>query len=146
MMKAAVAYKKANAFYLHSSSKTTAGVWIATDPFLKVELDSPPSAKGEALITALNASQEATPHPTNWTGLIAPLLELAGVKSWSTFMKHAKCLNVEVEEKRLMLVPNRNLGSKEGFEPVPEMAVELPFPSSPDRVGLAFEEAMARCE
>ena len=114
MMKATVAYKKGDAYYLHSSSKTTAGVWIATAPFLKIEMNSTPSTKGEAVLQ-VDASHDVIPHPTNWAGLISPLLELAGVKSWATFMKHAKCLNVEADGERLRLIPNRNLGSKEGF-------------------------------
>jgi hypothetical protein len=146
MMKSAVAYKKGDAYYLHSSSKTTAGVWIATAPFLKIETNSTPSTKGGAILLALDASHDAIPHPTNWAGLISPLLELAGVKSWATFMKHAKCLNVEADGERFRLIPNRNLGSKEGFEPSPEKAVELSFPSSPDQTGLALEEAMGLCE
>ena len=58
-MKAATAYKKGDVLYLHSSSKTMAGVWIATAPFVKVEMGSTPSAKGEAVIRLLSASQDA---------------------------------------------------------------------------------------
>jgi hypothetical protein len=146
MMKSTIAYKKGDVYYIHSSSKTTAGVWIATAPFIKIDINSEPSTKGEAVLQSLNASQNAVPHPTNWVGIISPLLELAGVKSWATFMRHAKCLNVEADGERLRLIPNRNLGSKEGFEPFPEKAVELSFPPSPDQTGLALEVAMALCE
>jgi hypothetical protein len=146
MMKATAVYKKGDAYYLHSSSQTTAGVWIATAPFLKIEANSTPSTKGEAVIQALAASRDAIPHPTSWAGLVSPLLELAAVKSWATFTKHAKCVDVEVDGERLRLIPNRNLGSKEGFEPSPEKAVELLFPSSPDQMGFALEEAMGLCE
>jgi hypothetical protein len=146
MMKAATVYRRSSALLLHSSSKTTAGLWIATAPFLRVESGSAQAAKGEAALAVLNASQEGVPHPTNWSGLVAPLLELAGVKSWATFMKGAACLNLEVEGEQLKVIPNRNLGPKEGFEPVPENAVELPFPSSPGQIGAALEEALARCQ
>lgn len=146
MMKAAAVYKKGDAYYLHSSSKTTTGVWIATAPFLKIDAKSTPSTKGEAVIQALAASQDVVPHPTSWAGLVSPLLELASVKSWVTFTKHAKCVDVEADGESIRLVPNNNLGSKEGFGPSPEKAVELSFPTSPDRTGLALEEAMGLCE
>jgi hypothetical protein len=138
-MKSATAYKKGNALYLHSSSKTTAGVWIATPPFVKVEMDSTASAKGEAVIQALNASEEGVPHPTNWNGRIDPLLDLAGVKTWATFMKNAVCVDVESDGEQLKLIPMRNLGPKDGFEPVLENTVALSFHSSPDQVGTELE-------
>jgi hypothetical protein len=146
MMRAATVYRRGNALYLNSSSRTTAGLWIATAPFLRVESGSALTARGEAALAALNASQEGVPHPTNWSELVAPLLELAGVRSWATFMKGAACLNLEVEGESLKIIPNRNLGPKEGFESIPESAVELPFPSSPGQIGVALEEALARCQ
>jgi hypothetical protein len=145
-MKAATAYKKGNALYLQSLSRTTAGVWIATVPFVKVEMGSTPSAKGETVIKLLNASQDGAPHPTHWSGLIAPLLELAGVKSWASFMKNAISLNLEAEGERLTIIPSRNLGSKEGFEPVPENAIMVPFSSPPDQIGEALDKALASCQ
>jgi hypothetical protein len=85
-------------------------------------------------------------HLTNWNGLVAPLLELARVTSWATFVKKAKCLSLEAEGERLKLIPNRNLGTEDGFEPVPECAIELSFPSSPDQIGAAIQEMIARCQ
>lgn len=146
MMQAAGVYRKDDAYYISSSSKTTVGVWIATVPFLKVEANSTPSTKGEAVLQALDASHHGVPHPINWTELGCPLLKLAGVRSWAAFMKRAKCLDVEADGEKLRLVPYRNLGPKEGFEPILDRAVELSLPSSPDRIGLALEEAMGLCE
>lgn len=145
MMKAATVYQNGSVVCFHSSSKTTAGLWIATPPFLRVEPGSAVAAKGEAVLEVLNASREGVPHPTSWGGLIAPLLELAGVKSWAAFMKNAACLNLEVLGERLKVIPNRNLGPKEGFEPVPGDAVEIPFPSSPGEIGGVLEVALTRC-
>jgi hypothetical protein len=145
-MKSAAVFSRNGVLYFHSQSRTTAGVWIATSPFLRIEPDGSPARKGEAAVEALRASQDGVPHPTNWNGLLTPLLELAGVKSWSTFMKGAKSLGLEVEGDGLKMVPTRNLGPKEGFEAVPEQTVEIPFSSSPDQVGMALDEAMARCQ
>jgi hypothetical protein len=104
------------------------------------------AAKGEAIFEALDASHEAVPHPTNWNGLLSPLLELAGVKSWATFMRSAKCLNVEAEDERLTIIPQRNLGPKEGYESLSEKTIEFPLGSRPEEIGAALEEAFARCQ
>jgi hypothetical protein len=144
-MKAAVAYMRGGVVYFSPSSRTSAGAWIETAPVLKVEVQSPHSAKGEAVAAVLNASRDPVPHPTDFAGLVAPLLELSGAKSYAAFAKNARCVRVEVREGRMRLIPYRNLGSKEGFEEAFGEDVEIPFPSSPDRVGLALEEAMARC-
>lgn len=147
-MKSASVYQRRDGTYFHSSSQTTAGVWIATAPFLKVELGRKQTALGEAALVVLNASQESIPHPKpeKWSGIFAPMLELAGVKSWATFMSNAACLSLEAESGRLKIIPKRNLGPKEGFESVPENAVELLLESSPDQIGTAIEEALTRCQ
>src|SRR5262249_11051520 len=117
-MKAATVYKRGNYIYIHASSKTTAGVWIATAPFVQVESGASPFDLGRRVLDPLRGSQTQVPHPTKWSGLLAPLLEQAGVKSWETFIRTAQCLNLEAAEDRLKLIPNRNLGTSEGFEPM----------------------------
>lgn len=139
-MKAATAYKRGNILYLHSSSKTTAGVWIATPPFATVLTDTTVLAKGEAILEAINASQDGVPHPTSWNGLINPLLELAGVRTWATFMKSAVCVGIEFDDGRLKLIPNRNLGPKDGFEPVLPSMVVLSGQASPGEIGSVLEK------
>lgn len=145
-MKAATVYKRANHIYLHASSKTTAGVWIATPPFIRVDSDASPSDLGKSVNDALGGSQTQAPHPTKWSGLQAPLLEQAGVKSWETFMRKAQCLNIEASEDRLKLIPNRNLGATEGFEPMLDKSIDVPLTSSLDQIGMALTEALALCQ
>ena len=145
-MKAAAVYKRANRIYLHASSKTTAGVWIATPPFIQVDSGSSPSDLGKSVMDALGGSQALVPHPTKWSGLLAPLLEQAGVKSWETFMRKSQCLNLEATEDRLKLIPNRNLGTTEGFEPMLDKAIDVPLTSSPDQTGTALTDALALCQ
>jgi hypothetical protein len=74
------------------------------------------------------------------------MLELAGVKSWADFMRDAASLGLEVDGKWLKITPYRNLGPKEGFEPAPERAIEVPVESSPAEIGAAIDEALTRCE
>jgi len=145
-MKAATVYRRGNHIYLHASSKTTAGVWIATPPFIKTDCGSSPSDIGKSVLEALDGSHTPVPHPTKWNGLIAPLLEQAGVKSWGTFMRKAHCLDLEVAEDRLKLIPHRHLGAREGFEPMLERAFDVPSTSSLNHIGTALVEALALCQ
>lgn len=61
-------------------------------------------------------------------------------------MRKAQCLSLEAAEGRLKLIPNRNLGTTEGFEPMLSKAIDIPLTSSPDQAGTALAEALALCQ
>lgn len=145
-MKGATVYERGGVLFLSPSSLTTAGVWIGTEPLLSLQPGSSPSALGEAIITVLNASRDVVPHPTDWGGLIKPLLELAGVKSWATFIKKARCVSLRLDGDQLRLIPHRNLGGKEGYEALVEQVTTLKFPSSPNEIGDAGIDSISRCQ
>ena len=123
---------------------TTDGVWIGSPPLLKLELQSTAIAIGEAALQALNASQVGVPHPKQdqWKEVAAPLLRLAGVKSWKPFMIDAQCLSLTSDRDLLKLIPYQNLGQKDGFVPVPEKTIELSCQASPEQVGSAILELL----
>lgn len=148
MMKGATAYKKSDGIYLHSSSQTSAGVWVATTPFLKVGVDDTPVAEGTAVLAVLNASRVSVPHPKQeeWSGVFAPMLQLAGVKSLKAFEKDAVCCGLEVEEGQLSIIPHRKLGPNQEYEPIAAKTVKLPFDSPLADVGAALEEGFSRCQ
>ena len=118
-MKAATIYERKGKLYVHSSSKTTAGVWVINPPVLAVEKEDAGKV-GRALKECLAASREGVPHPKSFTNLFDPVLDLAGVKSFGTFMKSAKCIEVETsDDATVTLLPTRNEGVEEGFAPLP---------------------------
>src|SRR5262245_73072 len=113
-MKVATVYQRKGSLYLHASSRTTDGVWMASAPFLCV---APASSAGEiatAVRQSVACSSEDVPHPSRWDGLLQPLYALAGVKTWSGFVKGAACGNVEADEDDWCLVPYKNGGSRGG--------------------------------
>ena len=144
-MKHGTVYKRARGLYFHSDSETTAGVWIATAPYLQVSLDSGHAAIGDAVMRVLEASQQGIEHPTEWRGLFDPLLDLAKVNSWSVFMRNARLVSLELEHGALKVVPHRNLNAKEGFESIDEQAVEVSLEDGEEELGMALEEAFGRC-
>jgi hypothetical protein len=117
-MKRATAYQRGERIILHASSKTKAGVWILSAPVLAAD-QTDPRHLGEGVLEALDGSREGVPHPISWKGIFDPVLQLAGVKSWGTFAKMAKCVQIEFGTNRIALLPTKNLGAKDGFEPLP---------------------------
>lgn len=118
-MKAATIYERKGKLYVHSSSKTTAGVWVINPPVLAVEKEATGEI-GRAIRECLGASREGVPHPKSFTNLFDPVLDLAGVKSFGTFVKSAKCVEVETSgDAAVTLIPTRNEGVDDGFAPLP---------------------------
>ena len=75
-------------------------------------------ALGRQVAQALNASQDAVPHPTSWKGIFDPVLELAGVKTWATFVKSARCVGIESVSEEVSFISTENLGASGGFNDV----------------------------
>jgi hypothetical protein len=139
-MKAATVFKRGDVFYVHSESKTTEGVWIATPPFTEIRAEATASAKGDAVRDALDASKESVPHPTSHGGVVDRLLELAGVKSWAVFASNSACVTVEFDGEQLRLIPNRNFGPTGAFEPILANAANVRPQATPDELWTAIEE------
>jgi hypothetical protein len=145
-MKGATVYERGGVLYFSPSSLTTAGVWIGTEPLLRLDPGSSSVDLGESASDVLNASHEGVPHPTNWSALLEPLLRLAGVKSWTTFMKGAKCVSLRLDCSGLRLIPHHNLGGKEGYRPIEEQVIVLVSPSPLEAIGKAVYESLSRCK
>lgn len=118
-MKAATIYERKGKLYVHSSSKTTAGLWVINTPVLAVERDDIEEV-GRSIRECLTASREGVPHPASFANLFDPVLDLAGVKSFNTFVKSAKCVEIEAnDDTTVTLIPTRNDGAEDGFAPLP---------------------------
>lgn len=123
-MKKAISYKRKNQILLHAVSKTTAGVWILDQPVFSVDA-SDISRLGTNIYEALNSSREGIVHPTSWKGIFDPVLQLAGVKTWGTFAKSAKCVEIELEPNSASFVPTKNRGADGGFERMDSMQMHI---------------------
>lgn len=62
-MKAATIYERNGKVYVHSSSRTTAGLWVINDPILVVDKEDT-SEVGRALRACLAASQKTYRTPS----------------------------------------------------------------------------------
>jgi hypothetical protein len=143
-MKAATIYERKGKLYVHSSSKTTAGVWVINAPVLAIDKEDTGEV-GRALRACLEASREGVPHPKSFTNLFDPVLDLASVKSFGTFVKSAKCVELETsDDATVTLIPTRNEGVDDGFAPLPNKT-EAAF-GSEEALGAAAVAALAMAE
>jgi hypothetical protein len=118
-------YRRSGSILIESKSRNVDGIYEATPPFLRVPADSEPEDIGRAVLQALAESKEGIPNPwrdaeyrrRNRSGWW-PLIEVAGVKSWRTFVKGAVHVSVLRTGNLVKFEPSRNLGPKEGFVPL----------------------------
>lgn len=133
-MRTAAVFRRDNRYILHACSRTTDGVWILSGPCVVLPDECTDLALGQAIEAALVASVVGVPHPRDWQSVVEPLLSAASVRSWRSFMKGAAHLSVEVGDSVVALVPMRNLGARDGFEPQPAARITL-APGSTERFG-----------
>jgi hypothetical protein len=147
-MKCAVVYERKEVFYISTSSQTTTGLWIDEEPCIAIKTDSSYEELGKAVRKALDSSRANVPHPkqTEWGNVTAPLLKAAGVKSWSTFGKTAKCSHIEMD-KQLVFIPTKNFGGRSGgFRVIEGKSFELATDAKPEQIGESVKKAMSFSE
>ncbi len=143
MMQRATVYSRSGSVLMHASSRTTDGVWILSEPCLRLDDDSSNEELGEAVRRVLAGSSSPVRHPTQWKGLFEPMLRVAGVKSWKAFSKNTLCVQVELDGDRLELIPTNNLGVDEGFEPNEVKKKSATMPCGAEALGALVREAIA---
>ena len=138
-MKRATAYIRSNTFVIHASSRTSDGVWILTEPCIRLPTNCSDEQLGNAVLSALGGPEDGVTPPSQWRGLLDPLLNAAGVKSWKTFAKSASCVEIEQNANSLVLIPTINLGPDEGYQ-ASEQKTELSLPANGDTIGARLRD------
>jgi hypothetical protein len=142
-MQSASVYKRKDGWYLHADSRSN-GAWVATPPFLKLPLDAPLESLGEAVKTAIDASRGDVPFPTDWEPVFQPVLDLAGVKSWTTFARGAKYMGAMLKNSIFTFLPYRQ--DRGNFSPLEDLAFDVSGDGGPAEMGEAVQRGMALCE
>lgn len=145
MKRATTAYQRGKLFILHTSSCTIDGVWILTEPCIRLTMDCTDAELGNAVQSTLDASEINVPHPTDWDHGLEHLLSAAGVKSWSTFAKSALCVEIDAEGEELILTPTSNEGPSNGYEHSSQ-TLSISLPASNTVIGARLREAFLRAK
>jgi hypothetical protein len=143
-MKRATVYRRRSSVLVHPSSCTAEGVWILSEPCVRLPAGCTDADIGHAVLTALQQSKTTVPQPAQWSGVLQPLLRAAGVTTWTSFAKGAVCVEVEQDGGRLALIPTVNQGSKGGFQSDNAGQRLIAVPERHEIVGAAVRELLSR--
>lgn len=126
--RSAAVYRANGRLLIGPYAKTTEGLTLNAGPVVVCELNAQPGDLAAEICDALSASGRVVPHPARgeWSGGFDAYLKAARVRSYKAFMLGARCVDVQEMNGNLVLTPHRNLGSREGFEPLSEQALTLP--------------------
>ena len=116
-MQHASAYEWHGRIILHPDSKTTSGFWIGSEPISSSD-PGDPIELGRAILSALGGSKGGVPDPSIWADLTAPLLKFVGAKSFRAFFGSARSVSIELQDDRVTFTPYRNLGARDGYQPI----------------------------
>jgi len=97
-------YMRRGVVFIQTQSRTVDGAWIATPLLFTTTIDDP-SSIGRSVLNALDCSVNNVPHPTDFKKLVTPLLEAAGVKSWSRFVQGTRSVLITLDGRSLCALP-----------------------------------------
>ena len=147
-MKHVSIYERNGEFYIQADSTTTVGLWVADGDCYTISVDSDYDEIGKYLFVALNNSRADIPHPTElkeWNNLTVPLLKAAKVKSWSTFSKGTKLIQVNMDND-IRISPTENKCSvKQGFVTKENNIITIPIEVSHAELGKNVKEVWLFC-
>ncbi|WP_405109494.1 hypothetical protein OG559_28650 [Micromonospora sp. NBC_01405] len=132
-------------YVAHSSSLTTDGLWIANGVFDVLDGPADDRALGAAVHRMLDASRTGVPTPDLRGGPspFAPVLDALGLRSYATYAKGTRQVDVERDADAVLVSPTRNGGAREGFVGLTEHAVRLTDPGD-EELGAALRAALDR--
>ena len=140
-------YLRGNELFFSASSLSTVGCFVGSYPHLKTPDNISREEKGKLIIKVLTESPEYIEHPKNeeeWKAVGAPLLKLAGVKSWRAFEKGVISCHVYLEGDKLRFIPYVNKCSKkEGFISLDDKAITIPADASLETIGETLDKTLA---
>jgi len=140
-MKSASAYMSAQEWIFHSDSKTTAGVDLATEPFIKIKSPFTAYDVVEAIKQVLNAGKINIPHPTDWKVQAESYDRNMGYSSKKLQKTFAYCM-IEMDESFLYFTPTNNFGPNKGYTFLPAHRIKVENSSSTEDIYDAFLRAM----
>lgn len=137
---AAMVYSRRGGGFISPESRTVDGFWIATPPFERLDLECEDHERGETVLRALKASRQDVATPPRSAQLLEPMFELAGVRSFSSFMKEAKAVRLKSDGLLVTATSMRNGGARAGFQFLQDEVDTVP--AEPGEVGALLRRAL----
>ncbi len=147
MKKGASLYQRGSFLFILPNHRTTKGIWVSGVPVMVIEEGAVDAITIASKVReALSASVYDAPQPSQeqYKILFQPVLDAANVKSWATFMKGTRYVDLILADGAITLTPTRNAGAREGFKFTP--AENLVVPDRLEDLVAAIPVALARSE
>ena len=138
-------YKRDNGYILHANKLSTDGVWISTEPCVKLDLETEKEEIGRKVIDLLKESEGRIEHPTEFKGLFNFVLKVAQVRSYKKFMEHCIHCGVFLKGKVITFMPYKN-DNRKGFEQITEESESIKFNSQSDEYGKTLFNCLRKCK
>jgi hypothetical protein len=135
-----------NKYIIHSFSKTTTGLSVASNPYIMLNLDISKEELINSVFLALNGSQTGIPHPTDWVKENKIYYEKMGLKRHKDLYDKTKYCSISLNDLLLTFLPTRNGGTKDGFQHLNEKKVFINSDDTYENIYSSLMEALSRCE
>lgn len=146
MNAAANVYHRRSAWLVGPLCPQETGPYVATSPYVQLP-DSVTYAALAAEVRVALSRSHVIPD-IDWRAASQspdPILEAAGVESWSTFHKGARAISIYVYGPNLRLYPTINEGARGGFGWLREAERTIPATANLDELGEAIRQAFLAC-
>ena len=130
-------YVRKGTAYVPTVAQTDAGFFLDIEP-IAVVLAADREALARAIGGVIAAGNPVVPAPARGAYPTPAVLQVAGVKTWSTFEKSARCYTVYRTETGYEIPTMERVA--EGWVENPQRAQKLPLSSSHDDVARALVE------
>jgi hypothetical protein len=115
--KQASAYYRDGTVHLHPMSQDASGMWIFSQPVIKVSEDD--TSLGTKILEILTFSTSGVPHPQSWEVLNEEIKRSLKLRSFS---KPTKLVGIFLEGGKLEFMPTQNIG-RGRFLHLPDKAI-----------------------
>jgi hypothetical protein len=144
----ACAYKFADRYVVHSHARTTAGFYVACEPYLLLRIDCFDEELGQAVQTALCGFKVSVTTPTNWKEFRQQWVASLGAKSERQLQRASLYCGISDYGDHLEFEPSHNGGTSgdtRGFAPLGDRMLRLPGDTPSEQLGEAMRRAFALC-
>lgn len=127
-------YKRGDGYILHPNKRSTAGVWVSTEPCIRVELNADRAVIGKQIFDLLAQCEGTVEHPKNLKDGFGFVLQFAKVRSYKQFMNNCKHCGIFLRGDKICFYPYRNEHSR-GFHQLIDAMQTIDYHSSEDEYG-----------
>jgi hypothetical protein len=132
MEKSCGVYFRGEDVYVITSSYTTIGLLIATEPMFRLKRTDSPTDLGATVMEALQASRKGVPNPEDLRSVGIALAGFFGVKTLSSFERTATYFSLSLTANGVNIMPTVR-GNRGGFSHLPDQAVNCK--AEPTQIG-----------